>query len=466
MKFTKFITISIIFTLVTGCATTTSNTFNIRLHGMTSYYGRTNFQRGELIDAIPIGRANPGPMVFKLLSSTSFKNEIGSSNANLLQELVLDNISEKALNEILMYRIHYWSQDINQRPISLSALLLLPVNLSDDIVKVPLIQINHSTALWPNAGPSKLSFSENIWAYLLSSTGSAIILPDYPGYGDSETFHPYCLAKALGYSGRDAIEATVAFFSKNLVSNLGFNGNVSFAGYSEGGYASLSTVKEIANNKIDDIKINLLIPMAAPTNISNIMRSVIINDSLYPNPFYLPFLVLGWRQVDQELFAPERVFKPWVFNKILPLISSYNDSKDIDKAIRENLGNNPLVDLLSEKMKNWIMFPHDSLEGIRLFDIMRNNDLSEINVSPEIKVIILHSPNDDAVPFENSELLYASLIERKNNVTLIRLETKTHNYAFLEAWIYAFNELLVNKQLYQTHTQQPVQADSLRSQLN
>jgi pimeloyl-ACP methyl ester carboxylesterase len=426
--------------LFMSCAFEQSGRFSLDLVDHIPFYGHTDAQRGELIEAIPMGITSVAPIILDEFQSTGFKEYIGEELFDRVTESVVNLFLNEnhSTNQIHFYRIHYWTEDINGIPIAVSALVLIPENENEDVIEISLIEINHATILEPNKAPTELNFSENTWAYLLTSAGNAVVVPDYPGYGDSASFHPYCQAEALGLSSADAIHATLKLFETENLRKVRFNGKVTIAGYSEGGYASLATLKELNKNGVNNFEIDMVIAMAAPVDMSGIMRNTILDQINYPKPFYLPFLLLGWRQMDTDLLAPTRLFKPWVVKEILPLYVGIYHHSVIDKRIKRDLGENALSELLTDEAKSWIVEPEASEEGMRLFEIMRANDLYSFDVADPTKIILMGSPSDEAVPFANSEKAYSSFIDLGYDTELIELSPENHDESFFEAWLEAF----------------------------
>ena len=69
-----------------------------------------------------------------------------------------------------------------------------------------------------------------------------------------------------------------------------YNNQLFIAGYSEGGYATMATVKEIEEN-YNDINITMSFPMAGAYDLSGTMVELMLSEEVYPDPFYLPFFI-------------------------------------------------------------------------------------------------------------------------------------------------------------------------------
>ena len=101
--------------------------------------------------------------------------------------------------------------------------------------------------------------------------------------------HPYHLKDVTASAVIDMLRAIRQFFDQT---NLGqYNSQLFLAGYSEGGYATMATVKEIEENLYDEFDITMSFPMAGAYDLSGTMVDLMLREEPYPDPFYLPFFV-------------------------------------------------------------------------------------------------------------------------------------------------------------------------------
>lgn len=455
--------------LVAGCAsaaagdgkaaadkTAASWSFNLTADGSLPVYGRGNGARGELIAALPLGAARPGKVIFDGLGAAATRQALDPVVAGRLQRevLALYPAGDYPRGLVRFYRLQYWTRDLAGRPVAASALLLLPGRPggtgagqaatgvgTGQARGLPLLLLAHCTQLWPGAGPSRLNFGENSWAYLLAAAGAAVLAPDYPGYGDSAPFHPYMQADSLGYDCRDALAATLGFMATDQAGGMRLDGRLALGGYSEGGYAVLATLRELARQPLESLRLEAVFPMAAPADVSGAMRQRLTGPDEYPHPFYLPFLLLGWRQQDQVLLAPERLFTPAARRAVLPLFNGSHNSGEIDQAIKTVVGQGGLTDLLAAEVRSWLAAPDQTAEGRQLQALMRANDLMEVPAPPEARMVIVASPVDDAVPFDISRRLAGFYAAQGNPAELVELAPLSHDNAYFEAWAVLFGRL-------------------------
>jgi pimeloyl-ACP methyl ester carboxylesterase len=134
-------------------------------------------------------------------------------------------------NAVDCYRMQY-SIHVNGKVIQLSGLLALP----RDIAPRRLVSFQHGTTTTRSAVPSQPDGTGIAAAITFAGNGYALVMPDYPGLGESEGRHPYYVADAIGPAIVGMIEAAQRLEGVP-------NGPVFLSGFSEGGWASLAALR-------------------------------------------------------------------------------------------------------------------------------------------------------------------------------------------------------------------------------
>ena len=150
-------------------------------------------------------------------------------------------ISSFLRNGIKGYRLTYKTKNTDGQEITASGALILPVTTAE----VPMVSVQHGTITSDGEAPS--NFKEGADASLnslFSSLGYIISAPDYIGYGASKDLpHPYEHRASLASASLDMLRAAKEFLKgQNAVK---WNNKLYIAGYSEGGFASMSLQKKI-----------------------------------------------------------------------------------------------------------------------------------------------------------------------------------------------------------------------------
>jgi dipeptidyl aminopeptidase/acylaminoacyl peptidase len=144
-------------------------------------------------------------------------------------------------NGVKQYKIVYNTTNTDGTTIKASGALIVPVGLTD---APPLLSYQHGTIFDDNDAPSYLTATgEGQIATVLASFGYIVSAPDYIGFGASNNLpHTYEHREGLANAGLDLLRAV-----KETITNekINWNNKLYVAGYSEGGYATMSLQKKL-----------------------------------------------------------------------------------------------------------------------------------------------------------------------------------------------------------------------------
>ncbi len=145
-------------------------------------------------------------------------------------------------NSVQVMRITYKTKNIDGDIITASGAVFIPV--TDD--PAAMISVQHGTILNDEEAPSYFSPQSRDASFgpLFGALGYILSYPDYIGYGASnDLLHPYEHRESLASASLDMIRATRELVKKRA--GITWNSKLYLAGYSEGGYASMSLLKKI-----------------------------------------------------------------------------------------------------------------------------------------------------------------------------------------------------------------------------
>ena len=120
-------------------------------------------------------------------------------------------------------------------------------------------------------------------------------MSDFIGLGDGEGIHNYMHAKTQATSTIDLI--LIAKEISNEIIGVESNDQLFLFGYSQGGHATMATVKEIETFFSDQLQITASAPMAGPYDMSGAQRIMLETGNFYPNPGYLPYIILSYNKI-------------------------------------------------------------------------------------------------------------------------------------------------------------------------
>ncbi len=412
-------------------------------------------RRGALISAVvlPVEPIRP---VLDMLNPTLLSMKI---NVNPLKKeqffQTLEDLKPQ-LGPVGQVRIHYWSEDAHGRPIQLSGLLLFPLGLStpssenikndDGIKKIPLLLLCHGTEMLREKVPSRLAGSERPVALLTAASGIAVAMPDYPGMGIGEGFHPYCHAKSIANAGVDFLRAVNNWFqSPGPAAHYKLDNNLFIAGYSEGGLGAMAVLKQIETESTNEFSVSACFPMAGPFDMSGTMRKLMADSAPVPSPYYLPFTILGWASVYPEV-SPSQMLKEEYLNTIMPLFDGFTKAKMINKAIADLQGRSTddavASDMLTASFLNALRNPHSGDLGQALLKALQENDLYDWPCRSDIQIHFMAAEKDELVPFENSVKAYEAMTARGVDTTFRKLDQETHENGAYEGYAVMYLKIL------------------------
>ena len=349
----------------------------------------------------------------KLVSS--IQSELDNSDASQL--------NPNAIYDITLYSIVY--ETINQFGETVQASGSISVPLNSDSA-FPIYLFGHGTEVRRSSAPSMGGFNVlNMW---VSTSGYIYAEPDYLGLGISEGLHPYHLKDVTASTMIDMIFAT-----KNLCDGLNdmqYNEQLFIAGYSEGGYAAMATVKEIEENYVNELEITMSFPMAGAYDLSGTMADLMLSENEYEDPFYLPFFILSYIE-KYDLGSLDLFFKEEYVTELPEWFSGEHSGG----YINDFLPNIPIHMLKDDLVAQ---FQNDPDFEFRLR--LEENNL--LNWTPTSTMYLFHGLVDERVPVENTNIAYASFNGAENeNIYLEILDESYGGHQDAAPWclIAAFN---------------------------
>jgi pimeloyl-ACP methyl ester carboxylesterase len=124
--------------------------------------------------------------------------------------------------------------------------------------------------------------------------GYAVIIPDYPGFGDSygQCYIPYVEKEAMVRTTTEYVEAARTVLAREKYAG---EGGFIIAGYSLGAYVSLQLARAFETAASGDMAVDLLVTGGSPCNL--LQQAELIRKSVtLPQPHLLPLALLGYRK--------------------------------------------------------------------------------------------------------------------------------------------------------------------------
>ncbi len=317
------------------------------------------------------------------------------------------------------YRVTYTTTGLQGQLDTVSGLVVAP----DDATKVfPRLVYQHGTSSSKTDVPSfnVQTNGEGIIGWLFAGLGFTTLMPDYLGLGVSDGFHPYVHAATEASVAADLLRALPAF---NTQYGYHTNDQLFMTGYSQGGHASMALHRAVETELQDEFTATAAAHLSGPYSIAEVMRALILSDSVYYFPGYLPNTILSYQTVYGNLFTQlTDVFKEPYATRIGQF---YNGTLNLGAL------NDQLVSLLiaNEGASRPFRMLQPAIVQAVLNDPNHpfNLALLDNNVyqwAPEAPTRIFYCTADDQVPYLNS-LLARDTMQARGATDLIATDVNT-----------------------------------------
>jgi pimeloyl-ACP methyl ester carboxylesterase len=309
-------------------------------------------------------------------------------------------------------------------PAVASGLMVLPQNKT---CASPILSYQHGTVLKRLDGPSFLT-GEYIIGVAMGADGYIGIMPDYLGLGLSPGLHPYVHANSEATAVADMIRAT-----REACDNFNFdyNDQIFLTGYSQGGHATMAAHKYLSQSFPNEFNVVAAVPMSGPYSLSEVMRDLILSNTPYSNPAYLPMVIQTYRTVyniypniSDAILAP--------FDTLIPTWTSGTYSSSYVDNKMTQLGANPPKLIIKPAVLD--TFTNDSTHILRV--LLKQNDV--YRWTPQVPVHMLYCEADEQVSYLNTLKAYDYMTAvgaphiTKKNINSTLGHTECAQFALLE----------------------------------
>lgn len=186
------------------------------------------------------------------------------------------------------------------REINLSGVLLVPkLSLTSlRVVVAPVPTFTADSHAPSNLFADKISLIANgglnylyFWS-LQAYQGFAVLLPDYPGFGDSyqECFIPYVVKQPMIQASIDLTKATQTAMTSR---GYRYKSDLIITGYSQGAFVATSFARELELNPSHGLSVNLLVSGGTPANLVEVIDAVTESED-FDSPYLVPYAACGF----------------------------------------------------------------------------------------------------------------------------------------------------------------------------
>ena len=295
--------------------------------------------------------------------------------------------------------IRYYSTDNHGKKIQLTGLMVTPVSFSGRVY-APVISLNHATQILKKLAPSKWktakyseydSYPEAVLADIMASTmGWIIVMPDYQGMGDDVgESHPFCVRERLAASTVDMLQGAIKSLSEFKNPYVFWNKKTFLMGYSEGGFVTMAAAREL---EARNVKLTGVACLSGPYDLTGTMLPLMLSDSAFPEPYFLPMVVVGYNAIYPKVFAYDIVLKAPYLTDLPQYTTGFYDEKVVNKKMPpDKILKKIFTDAFIDSLRN------PASQAMQIF--AQNN--SYTGWTPKSKMLLWHCKNDDCVLFGN-----------------------------------------------------------------
>jgi hypothetical protein len=305
-----------------------------------------------------------------------------------------------------IYEMVYSTIDPDGRQTYSAGALVVPKGVNANI---PLASYQHGTITRKADAPSSMGYEIIIGILLASNQGFAVCMPDYLGLSAApETYqgmHPYVHAASQASAAIDIVRASRNFIAAGTYDQL--NDQLFLFGYSQGGHATMATLKDMERLFPDEFNVTACYPMAGPYDMAVTQAAVLESPNPYGAPYYLPFVLLGMNDVYNLYESPSDFLKAPYDSLLPPLYDGYNGPGAMN-AVLPDVPNQIVRDDVFQA------FQTDPNHPFRV--ALRDNDL--YNFTPIAPMKLCHCSGDQLVAPANTEVAYNSFVSLgRNDIT-------------------------------------------------
>jgi pimeloyl-ACP methyl ester carboxylesterase len=193
-----------------------------------------------------------------------------------------------------VYKLIY-NTEIEGKKINASGLLCVPSESGE----YPLFSFQNGSNTLNDQAPSEF-VTNPVYQFIeiIASMGYVVIIPDYPGFGESSNIsHPYLIKEPTVQAVVDMLFAVKEMVPEELP-DLTIKDELYIMGYSQGGWATLALHKALEQDYSVDFNLKGSVCGAGPYNL-NLLFERMAGIDTYPMPVYTGYIINAFSVYDQ-----------------------------------------------------------------------------------------------------------------------------------------------------------------------
>jgi pimeloyl-ACP methyl ester carboxylesterase len=301
-----------------------------------------------------------------------------------------------------------YKTEINKTEINASGLVCVPSDKGD----YPLLSFQNGTNTVKDYAPSEFPGNPSYqFVEVIASMGYVVVIPDYPGFGESaDISHPYLIKEPTVRSIVDMLFAVKEMDPEELP-DLTIKDAVYLAGYSQGGWATLALHEALEKDYSGEFTLKGSVCGAGPYDL-NILFVSITDKSSYPMPVYIGYIINAYSKYYQFTNPVSDILKEPYASRLSNLYSGSLTSDQINKQLTTSIPD---------------LFTSGFLSGFRsdvkyasIRASLASNSIAGWNTS--IPLFFIHGGGDKSVDPVTTESIYNAMIQAGTSPQTCRKE--------------------------------------------
>lgn len=289
----------------------------------------------------------------------------------------------KIKNPLDVFEVIYETTWYDGTTIEASGIFYLPRKKGKEF---PMICYHHGTQIVKDR---KIIFGgEQAICTVFSASGYMVAFPDYIGLGTSKKTHLYLHVETEAAASIDLLRAVKELLIKEDAKESKY---LFLTGYSQGGHATLATLKVMQEKYPDEFKVTASAPMsgAYDLEIGSVQSEVMFKP--YTHPGYLPYLMYSYQEAYKCFNDANSSFKAPYAEMLPSLYDGTHTMGDINKVM-PGIPKDILTDEFLQGYLNNDKFPFK-------LALAKN---SVHNWKPETPVLFCYCEADEQVNYRNA----------------------------------------------------------------
>lgn len=298
---------------------------------------------------------------------------------------------------------------INGEKVNVSGLVCVPVEAGD----YPVLCFQNGTNTVDAYAPSNFVINPLYqMVEFVASMGYVVVIPDYPGFGESAGLvHPYLIKEPTVRSIVDMLYAVREIAGEEFP-GIGLVNEYYMLGYSQGGWASLCLHKALELDYADDFTLKGSACGAGPYDMSLLFQTLVQN-ATYHMPVYIAYMVHAYSSYNQFTNpVPEILQEPFASN-LSSLFNGLQTSEQINSQLTPSIPD--LID------PDFLSGYNSAPEYSSVRNALHANSISAWN--SKVPLLLVHGESDTQVDPVTTESMHTAMIEAGTSPALCIKET-------------------------------------------